>query len=73
MERREIFFVNLTVSYKKKTVYLEKVVYKERYDKKYHNLSQLKKHGIKEAVDIVNIDVIRSLGLETEQASKNRN
>jgi hypothetical protein len=68
MERRTIYYANITVKHKSKEVLLKKLVYKARPDGKYHNLRRLKQHGIKEAVPVVKVEVIKSLGKETEQA-----
>lgn len=73
MKRRIIKFVNLTVKHKTKLFYLNKVVYKARKDGKYHNLRELKKHGLKEAVIVVKVEVLNELGYETLIASKQNN
>lgn len=68
MKRRTIYYANVTIHHKHKDIVLEGVVYKERFDGMYYNLRELKKHGIKKAVEVKNVEVIKSLGLETKQA-----
>lgn len=68
MNRRTIYYANITVKYKNKEISLEKIVYKKRFDGMYYNLRELKKHSIKEAVPVVNVEVLKELGLETKQA-----
>ena len=59
MERKEIFYCDLTLQNGKNTIKLNKVVYKE--ENGYFKNIRL---GIKEPLKVINIDVITSLGFE---------
>lgn len=59
MERKEIFYCNLTLQNGKKTIYLKNVVYKEE-DGYFKNI----RLGIKEPLKVIKVDVITSLGFE---------
>lgn len=73
MTRRTIKYVNLTVKHEKRIVFIPKVVYKARKDGKYHNLRELKKHGLKESVTVAKVEVLKELGYETIIASQQDN
>ncbi len=76
MERKEIFYCNLTLQNGKDTIYLKNVVYKEE-DGFFKNI----RLGIKEPLKVIKIDVISSLGFENlsneytevKQSSEKRN
>lgn len=70
MERRTIFYANVTVRHNKKTAVLTNVVFKHWPDGKYHNLKHLKTYGITAPADVLNVEVIKELGKETHQAYK---
>jgi hypothetical protein len=59
MERKEIFYCNLTLQNGKDTIELNKVVYKE--ENGYFKNIRL---GIKEPLKVLKIDIITSLGFE---------
>ena len=59
MERKEIFYCDLTLQNGKNTIELKKVVYKEE-DGYFKNI----RLGIKEPLKVIKIDVITSLGFE---------
>jgi len=59
MERKEIFYCNLTLQKGKDKIYLKEVVYKETDG--YFKRSRL---GIKEPLKVVKVDIIKSLGFE---------
>ena len=59
MERKEIFYCNLTLQDGKNNIYLKNVVYKEE-DGYFKNV----RLGIKEPFKVIKIDVITSLGFE---------
>ena len=59
MERKEIFYCNLTLQNGKNNIYLKNVVYK--YDNGYFKNTRL---GIKEPLKVLKIEVIKSLGFE---------
>jgi hypothetical protein len=59
MERKEIFYCNLTLKDGKNNIELQKVVYKEE-DGYFKNI----RLGIKEPLKVIKVDVITSLGFE---------
>jgi hypothetical protein len=59
MERKEIFYCNLTLQDGKNTIELKKIVYKE--EEGYFKNVRL---GIKEPLKVIKIDIITSLGFE---------
>jgi hypothetical protein len=59
MERKEIFFCNLTLKKNKEKIIVNDVVYK-CVDGYYKNI----KLGIKEPLKVLKVDVIKSLGFE---------
>ncbi len=59
MERKEIFYCNLTLQNGKDIIELKKVVYKKQ-DGYFKNV----RLGIKEPLKVIKIDVITSLGFE---------
>lgn len=59
MERKEIFYCNLTLQNGKKNIYLKNVVYKETDG--YFKNTRL---GIKEPLKVLKVDIIKSLGFE---------
>jgi hypothetical protein len=59
MERKEIFYCNLTLQNGKDNMYLKNVVYK--YNNGYFKNIRL---GIKEPLKVLKIDIIKSLGFE---------
>jgi hypothetical protein len=59
MERKEIFYCNLTLQNGKNNIELQKVVYKEE-DGYFKNI----RLGIKEPLKVIKVDVITSLGFE---------
>jgi hypothetical protein len=59
MERREIFYCNLTLQNGKETLYLKNVVYK--YEDGYFKNIRL---GIKNPLKVLKIEIIESLGFE---------
>ena len=59
MERKEIFYCNLTLQDGKDNIYLKNVVYKEE-DGYFKNI----RLGIKEPLKVLKIDIIKSLGFE---------
>ena len=61
---REIVYANLKVRHKGKIVKLERVVYKENDDLTYTNHRVLGDYKIKEPVEVVDVEVITSLGYE---------
>lgn len=63
MALREILYCNLTVLHEKKKVIVPKVVYKD-VDGMYRNQKLFK-----EPVQVLNIDIIKSLGFENKQQS----
>jgi hypothetical protein len=59
MERKEIFYCNLTLQKEKEILYLKNVVYKETDG--YFKNTRL---GIKEPLKVLKVDIIKSLGFE---------
>lgn len=59
MQRREIFYCNLTLQNGKETIFLKNVVYK--YEDGYFKNIRL---GIKNPLKVLKIDIITSLGFE---------
>jgi hypothetical protein len=59
MERKEIFYCNLTLQKEKEILYLKNVVYKETDG--YFKNTRL---GIKEPLKVLKVEVIKSLGFE---------
>jgi hypothetical protein len=59
MERKEIFYCNLTLQNGKETLYLKNVVYK--YEDGYFKNIRL---GIKNPLKVLKIEIIESLGFE---------
>jgi hypothetical protein len=59
MERKEIFYCNLTLQKEKEILYLKNVVYKETNG--YFKNIRL---GVKEPLKVLKVEVIKSLGFE---------
>ena len=59
MERKEIFYCNLTLQNGKDNIYLKNVVYKDNNG--YFKNTRL---GIKEPLKVLKVEVIKSLGFE---------
>ena len=59
MERKEIFYCNITLQNGKDKIYLKNVVYKDNNG--YFKNIRL---GIKEPLKVLKIDIIKSLGFE---------
>ncbi len=59
MERKEIFYCNLTLQNGKDKLYLKNVVYKET-DGYFKNI----RLGVKQSLKVLKVDVIKSLGFE---------
>jgi len=59
MERKEIFYCNLTLQNGKDKLYLKNVVYKET-DGYFKNI----RLGVKEPLKVLKVEVIKSLGFE---------
>jgi hypothetical protein len=59
MERKEIFYCNLTLQKEKEMLYLKNVVYKETDG--YFKNTRL---GVKEPLKVLKVEVIKSLGFE---------
>ncbi len=65
----EIVYCNLTVLHKGKKREIKEVVYKPK-DGNYNNRRVLNKLGIKEAVKILRIDIIKRMGFEAGHNKK---
>lgn len=59
MERKEIFYCNLTLQNGKDKIHLKNVVYKDE-----DGLFKNSRLGIKEPLKVLQIDIIQSLGFE---------